>query len=106
MGFVTPALVSPIQITPEGAAALGAFNALPTGKDLQQYWLDRLSLPEARILGVLLDAYPDEMSLEQLAGKAGYTVNGHFNNMVGSLRTKGLMTPARSPIRAAAEFFE
>lgn len=104
-GLVTRPRVSPIQITQEGLTKLGAFEPLPTGKDLQGYWVSRLSGPESRILRTLLDAYPDEVTLEELAMRSGYTINGHFNNMIRSLRTKGLMTPPRTPIRAAKEFF-
>jgi hypothetical protein len=104
--LITGARVSPIQITPEGLRELGGFEALPTGAELQSWWLNRLSGPEQRIMTVLFEQYPKEISLDELAQKAGYTVNGHFSNKVGSLRTKGLMTQAREPIRAAKDFFE
>lgn len=104
--LITPARVTPIQITNAGMSELGEFEPLPTGEELQRYWLDRLSSPEARILQVLLDRYPESIEIEELAAEAGYTVNGHFNNQIGSLRTKGLMSPARMPILAAKEFFE
>lgn len=104
--LVTAARVNPIQITHTGLQELGAFEPLPIGEDLRHYWLQRLSEPEGRILSVLFQQYPEEISIEELAAKAGYTVNGHFSNKVGSLRTKGLMTPARAPIRAADDFFD
>ena len=103
--LVTPARVIPIQITEEGIASLGDYEPLPTGEELQRWWLQRLTAPEAKILSVLLKRYPEEISLDGLAAEAGYTVNGHFNNVIGSLRTKGLMTPPRAPIRAAEDFF-
>ncbi len=46
----------------------------------------KLSEPQRRLFNVLLEA-EGTLSNEELAGRAGYTVNGHFNNLRGSLRT-------------------
>ena len=104
--FVSPPRVVPITITPEGLDALGDFEPLPTGEDLQRYWLNRLSTPEQRIMNVLFERRGEPIELEELAATCGYTVNGHFNNTLGGLRTKGLVSGPRLPIRAADEFFE
>lgn len=104
--YVTPARVMPIHITAEGITALGEFEPLPTGEELQQWWLKRLTTPEQRILEVLIANYPQPIELSDLASGAGYTVNGHFNNVVGGLRTKGLMTPAYTPIKASDDLFD
>ncbi len=104
--YLSAARVTPIVITDAGLRALGSFDPLPTGKNLQEYWLSRLSAPEQKILRVLLQEYPQPIELDALARAAGYTINGHFNNIIGSLRGKGLMTPARIPILAASDFFE
>lgn len=66
--LMSPARVIPIQITQAGLRELGDFEPLPTGKDLQQWWLGKLGGAERR--------------------------------------TKGLMSPARTPIRASEDFFE
>jgi hypothetical protein len=42
-----------VSMTSEGAAALGSWEALPTGRDLQAWWLDRLPGGEARVLEIL-----------------------------------------------------
>jgi hypothetical protein len=104
--YITPARVFPIQITGEGLKALGSFEPLPTGEALREYWLNKVGASKAKILQVLFDDYPDGNQASELAMKAGYTVNGHFNNMVGSLRTMGLITPPRQPIRAMDYLFE
>jgi uncharacterized protein len=104
--YVSPARVMPIQITNEGVSALGEFDPSPTGKALQRWWLQRLATPEKRILEALIANYPDPIELSELAKAAGYTVNGHFNNVIGGLRTKGLMTPAYAPIKASDDLFD
>lgn len=38
---------------------------------------------------VLIDRYPKPITRADLAAESGYTENGHFNNMVGHLRTLG-----------------
>jgi hypothetical protein len=55
---------------------------------------DGVSKAEQRILDAVAwwkAANIDSPTRHQVAFVAGYTVNGHFNNMVGSLRTKGLV---------------
>ena len=105
-GRITPARVSPIQITEAGLKALGSFEPLPTGEALREYWLNRVGMSKGRILEVLYNVYPHPIGIEELAERAGYTVNGHFNNMIGSLRTMGLITPPRQPIKAVDYLFE
>lgn len=106
-GYITAARVTPIQITQQGLSALGEYDALPVGKELRQYWIDKLGAGIAgKIFLVLIEAYPRPMSLEDLAGSCDTTVSGHFNNTVGSLRTMGLMSPARTPIKAVDDLFE
>jgi hypothetical protein len=105
-GLITAAGVAPIEITEGGRQALGRFDPLPTGVDLRRYWLSRIGQSKARVLGALFNNYPDALSMEQLATAAGYTINGHFNNMLGSLRTMGLITPPRQPIKAMDYLFE
>ncbi len=104
--FITPARVAPIQITEAGLEALGDYDPLPTGVDLQNYWVQRVGPSKAKILMVLFANYPTGFSAGDLAEASGYTVNGHFNNMIGSLRTMGLITPPRQPIKAMDYLFE
>ena len=105
-GYLTPARVSPIQITQEGIAALGDYEPMPVGEGLRQYWMNRLGGLGSKILRSLIAQYPDPISVEDLAASCDSTVNGHFNSTVSSLRTMGLMTPARTPIKASDYLFE
>lgn len=105
-GYITPARVSPIQITQEGVHALGNYDPLPMGADLRLYWVNRLGAGlGSKILRTLIQSYPRSLSLEELAAECDSSVSGHFNNTIGSLRTMGLMTPARTPILASENLF-
>lgn len=104
-GHITPARVSPIQITESGTEVLGPFDPLPTGEALRDYWKRRVGSSKSRLLSVLFDNYPNDLQTVELAERAGYTVNGHFNNMLGTLRSMGLVTPARQPLRAMDHLF-
>lgn len=56
-----------------GIEKLGSnFTPLPTGEDLQNYWLSNLPQGEAAILQMLIDAYPDSVSRDELSQKTGY----------------------------------
>lgn len=104
-GLISPARVKPITITDAGKKALGSYEALPTGGALREYWIEKVGSSEGRVLRILIDAYPKAVPVDQLASRAGYTVNGRFNNILGHLRSVGLMTPARTPPRASEELF-
>ncbi len=60
---------------------------------------------EARILRPLIEAYPYGLLKEELAQAAGYTVNGHFNNLLGHLRTIGIVQRG-NPVRASETLFQ
>lgn len=56
-----------------GIETLGdSFKPLPTGKELQQYWLQNLPQGEKKILEVLLSAYPNAVTREDITDQTGY----------------------------------
>ena len=64
---------------------------LTTGA-LHQLVLARLPGPEQRVLRPLLDAYPHDLSNDELAAAAGYSPEGGaYNNPRGRLRSLGLI---------------
>jgi hypothetical protein len=102
-GFISRG--EPISITDEGLTALGAFDPLPTGVMLQAYWRARLGKAEGAILSALFDAHPRALSKVELGDRAGYSSgSGHFNNVLGKLRTLKLID-GYGEIRASAAFF-
>ncbi len=81
-----------IQLTDEGRSSAQYPDVPLTTETLQQMVLERLPGPERKILQVLIDAYPDNLTSEECARLSGYTQGGGaFNNPRGRLRTMGLI---------------
>ena len=94
-----------ISITDEGFSALGYFDPLPTGEELQHYWISELGKAESAILKVLIDNFPNQISKEQIAEACGYAVtSGSFNNSLSKLRTLELVE-GRQQIKASESLF-
>ena len=84
-----------LTITDAGIEVLGTWEPLPTGSALVDYWRGRLGKAERLILETLTQAYPDGLTKEEVAAKAGYEANGGgFNNALGRLRTLELVEDA------------
>lgn len=96
-----------LTITKSGIAALGAWEPLPTGHELLQYWLNELGdSGAARMLRVLAEVYPQDMGKIELAQAAGMTGNsGTFGTYLARLRSLELIE-GHSQLRASEELFE
>lgn len=76
-----------------------------TQDELHAAVLERLKGPERRILEPLLEAYPDPLSNEELAERAGYSAKGGaFNNPKGRLRTLELIKYPERGVAVASDF--
>ena len=94
-----------LTITEAGIQALGSWEPLPTGSGLIDYWRGRLGKAERLILETLTQAYPDALTKEEVAARAGYEANGGgFNNALGRLRTLELVQ-GRGELRASDNLF-
>lgn len=59
--------------TDKGIDALGSdFEPLPTGEDLQEYWLANLPVGEKKILEILIESYPNPVGRDTLSEKTSY----------------------------------
>lgn len=95
-----------LTITQPGLDALGAFDPLPSGRALLDYWLAQLGKAERKALEALAGAYPRSLSKSQVANFAGYEADGGgFNNALGKLRSLELIT-GRGELRASEELFD
>jgi hypothetical protein len=95
-----------ITITEAGIQALGSWEPLPRGSALIDYWRGRLGKAERLILETLAQEYPDALTKEEVAAKAGYEANGGgFNNALGRLRTLELVQ-GRGELRASDYLFD
>lgn len=80
-----------IMLTDEGRKAANAPDGELTRAELIARVMTVLRTePYQRIFGAVVDAERD-LTREELAGLTNYTVNGHFNNMVASLRSLGVI---------------
>jgi uncharacterized protein len=95
-----------LTITDTGIETLGSWEPLPMGSALIEYWRSRLGKAERLILETLAQAYPDTLTKEEVAAKAGYEANGGgFNNALGRLRTLELVE-GRGEISASHNLFD
>ena len=95
-----------LGITEAGIPALGSWERLPTGPGLIDHWRGRLGKAERLILETLTQVYPDPLTKEEVAAKAGYEANGGgFNNALGRLRTLELVQ-GRGKLRANDTLFD
>jgi hypothetical protein len=95
-----------LNITPDGLAALGDWDPLPTGPALRDYWLRMLSKSERACLTALIEYYPNTLDRDNVARAAGYTPGtGGVNNALSRLRTLELIT-GRDQLKASDVLFE
>jgi hypothetical protein len=95
-----------LTITDAGIQMLGSWEPLPAGSALVDYWRGRLGKAERLILETLTQSYPESLTKEEVAAKAGYEANGGgFNNALGRLRTLELVQ-GRGELRASGVLFD
>jgi uncharacterized protein len=95
-----------LRITENGIHELGSWEPLPAGSGLVDYWRSRLGKAERLILETLTQAYPDALTKEEVAAKAGYEPNGGgFNNALRRLRTLELVR-GRGQLQASDNLFD
>jgi chromosome segregation and condensation protein ScpB len=95
-----------IIVTQEGMAALPDAQPLPSGEELQAYWLQRLPEGERRILEILLAAFPNPADREQLTDQSGYKRSTR-DAYLSRLESKELIEQAgRGMVRASPNLFD
>lgn len=98
---------SGVKITESGLQALGEFEPLPTGEQLRAYWLGEVDKAGSTFLKILFDVYPDTISRNDLAEKAGYSPSsGHVDNTLGRLRSLDLAEGRNDGIKASDDLFQ
>ncbi len=94
-----------VYATVDGIAALGAdFEPLPTGADLREYWLRRLTGGELAVLKVAIDAYPETISREAIDEQTNYKRSSR-DTYIQRIQARRLITIERGGIRASDELF-
>lgn len=94
-----------VLATEEGQAALPDAEPLPTGQELQQYWLQRLPEGERKILEVLIARHPNPVERDTLTAETGYKRSTR-DTYLQRMAAKQLVTePARGSVGASETLF-
>lgn len=93
-----------LTITSRGLQALGSYEKLPTGIDLQNWWIERLPEGEGLILKSLFKVYPNLKNRSGLMEELTYKKSS-FNQYVSRLSTKELIKIESNGLRASECFF-
>lgn len=102
----------PVTITESGRRVLGPVETPPTGAELLEWWLARTDVTDfgprtKELLRVIVEHEPDGIDKADLAERMGYELTGgRFGNVIGRLRTLGLVAPGGVRIRLSDEFAE
>lgn len=102
-------LVEGWQLTQAGLGVVSAdVEDKPTGGQLREWFRSKLDGPQNKLLDVCMAVGGSRVPVQQLAEMAGYTVNGHFNNCLGSLRRIDVLEGGarEGGVRANPVFFE
>jgi uncharacterized protein len=92
-------------ITSAGQQALGKFEELPLGPELAEWWKRKLSGLEARILDVLIEAYPSALALSVIAEACSCVVSSHFRNQVYHLSALELIEGGSGVYKGSPDLF-
>lgn len=96
---------SSINPTDDALRALGGdYQPLPTGHELQSYWLDRLSPGENAILKVLIRAYPKSIARADLDDLTKYKRSSR-NTYITRLKSRRLVDVEGASLSASATLF-
>lgn len=95
-----------IVATEGGMNVLGPdFEPLPTGEDLQAYWLNRLTGGERTILEALIRAYPKAVDREALSEATEYKRSSRDTYLQRLTARRLVDTVGRGEVRASEELF-
>lgn len=99
--YPQPSLVS---LTEAGASLAAPVTKHLSLEEFHEFWRSKLTPSLWRILESVIQNHPNLMTKEELAAASGYTVAGHFMNMLGHLRSLGVITK-RGDIAATIKLF-
>lgn len=105
-GLVEPGN-QPVRATPAGLEAAGGVQALPGGQALLDHWLNhpRMGTGERKVLATLIDAYPDELTNDELCERTDYSpIASTMGVILSKLRKLGIVEKGRR--RVPDEFMD
>jgi hypothetical protein len=95
-----------LTATDDGLLALGEdFEPLPTGEELRKYWMQRLPEGERRILGVLVECYPDPTARDAIDEATGYKKSSRDTYLKKLAARQLVETVGRGEVKASDNLF-
>lgn len=92
--------------TAAGMAALGAdYQPLPTGAELQKYWIDRLPTGEKHIFAFILQHHGAKVNREAIGEATGYQRSTR-NRYIQFLQARHLLKAGVGPVEPAEMLFD
>jgi len=91
-----------IELTDAGRAAAGVSTFAPASTaELLEQWRTALKAGARTMLDLLIEAYPNALTRDELAQRAGYEISGGtFNTYLSTLRRNGLADITGDSVRA------
>lgn len=94
-----------VTATQEGINALPNVAPLPTGEELQQFWLNKLPQGERKILEELIEAYPEALTRDELTESTGFKRSTRDAYIYRMLSKKVVTEPERGTVKASEDLF-
>jgi hypothetical protein len=89
-------------LTETGRGKVTEIVEIRSRHDLHAAWYRKLTGPQRRVLEVLVEMYPRAIDKADLAPRVGYTENGTYNNILGALRSLGVVEYPQKRVVAAS----
>lgn len=94
-----------VKATAAGVDAIPDAEPLPTGAELQEHWMRKLPSGEAKVLQVLIEAFPGAVSRDSLTESTGFARSSR-DAYLQRMKAKQLWTePSRGEVRASEDLF-
>ncbi len=95
-----------VVATSGGVEALGTeFEPLPTGDDLRAHWMTRLPEGERKILGILIESYPEAVDRDLVSEKTGYARSSRDTYLQRLTARRLVEIAGRAAVRASELLF-
>jgi hypothetical protein len=106
LGLVEYVAGANTRLTDAGRAIADAPDAPLTTEDLHETVFSMITSSQRKLLEVLIEAYPDPLTNEELGEKTDYRLSGRFHNLRGELKSMGLVDyPAGAQTAASSMLF-
>ena len=91
-----------VYVTKSGRDYLGPNvpDCPQTAQDILAVWHKEFRAGGQRMLDIIVDAYPDSVSRQQLAEESGITAGGTFSTYLNELKRAELVDESRDGLRA------